>query len=944
MALSVEQLLSAIRAVPEGQDSDASIMAIGTRLLAVGRALVDHYAPNAPVEVRDEAVIRIAGYLYDAPNVTRTGVAWNESGAHALVDPWVERGVAPIDFDFDVSSIAADAAAAGVDEEAVEAIVRRLVADWAEAGNEDDVPAEKLPDSAGVDAAAVQRLIETDDVVVAHTENWDAARYETRLFNGPIRVAASDAAYALGGNNPNIPGAENARRLRIVVDGTAMQTINLSALAAKPAAAVTDQLSSRTAVAFSHDGTLYFLARTAGGKFLFSADSVGTYQLQIFDSRIDLEDFARRSHAAKVPEAKLPGETLSSFEHAAIDLFLPGHSLARTLIASGNPAAGQARLGAGYLEIEKGTDAAYFNDLSDKAQIRFWIWTSDAQGVPANHLVRNVTSVTQPAGRPGNIRLNFGSGDTPVYQAGAAIAPGPASITVSTPDYNDIARTPPAVSDWAEEGNTDAIPAGKLTNAPSSGGGLSQAAVDARVKAGVADWAETADTSNLPAAKLPDIPLANLPADLQLIDRNITAGGWRGEAALQISAIQAAAYTLATARTAAYVAAQTVPTGPLANNQNIAVRVARTLFNAKPTAEQAGRLRVALDDIGGSVQGVVALLSTAAYLGASADNQYDYYNLPLPDVPSGSTPTPQYDAPTELDNIAIPASSIEDLPPQTTAGVIELLDGNIVSPNLTNFSGAHQTPAVEFAGPFDLDDHPHGIFEATLRIQVATHSTTLSFADGETIVLATASGLAAATDVAAAEDFTRAGAVEGVAVISQPVYAVGQTYVKIGDIRVYLVHDSDNHLAYVVDFVPASGHGQSGNATFSSHLTVAFQKADAPAAAGGATVGLGEIVELDSGAGTHRSTRQTALTRSLPTDYQKYLYVFAFTPQNGRSLSNTSVVFLGAQLGSYGTIYLNGDNALPRLIWVSRSRTLDYIGSSSFAFTSWTLYQVRIAP
>lgn len=737
MALTVAQLLSAIRAVPEGEAADASITAIGTRLLAVGRAMVDSYAPNAPEDVRDEAVVRVAGYLYDAPNVTRTGVAWNESGARSLVDPWVERGVAPIDFD--VSSVAV-AAATGVDEEAVEAIVRRLVADWAEAGNEDDVPADKLPDSSGVDVAAVQRLIETDDVVVAHTENWDAARYETRLFNGSIRVAASDAAYALGGNNPNIPGAENARRLRIVVDGTAMQTVNLSALAAKPAAAVTNQLSSRTAIVFSHDGTLYFLARTAGGKFLFSADSVGDYQLQIFDNRIDLEDFARRSNAAKVPDAKLP-------------------------------------------------------------------------------------------------------------------------------------TIPDAAATWARDGNTDQIPANKLSNAPSAGGGLNQAAVDARVQAGVADWAEQGNTDDLPATKLPDIPLANLPADLQLIDRNIAAGGWRGDTALRISAIQAAAYTLTTARTAAYVAAQTSPTGPLLSNQNIAVRVARTLFNAKPTAAEAARIRVALDDVSLSVQGVVALLSTAAYLGASADNQYDYYNLPLPDVPSGSTPTPQYDAPTELENIAIPASSIEDLPPQTTAGVLELLDGNIVSPNLTNFSGAHQTPAVEFAGPFDLDDHPHGIFEATLRIQVATHSTTLSFADGETIVLATASGLAAATDVAAAEDFTRAGAVEGVAVISQPVYAVGQAYVKIGDIRVYLVHDSDNHVAYVVDFVPASGHGQTGNATFSSHLTVAFQKADAPAAAAGAAA----VTEIFSGGVTIPTADSYVDTgANLPADYATSLFIVSY--------------------------------------------------------------------
>ncbi len=143
MALTVAQLLNAIRAAPEGEVVSAQLTAIGTRLLAVGRALVDTYAPLAPEDVRDEAVIRVAGYLYDAPNVTRSGVAWNESGAHALVDPWVQRGVAPVDFD--LTAVAAASQGAGVDEDAVEAIVRRLVADWAEADSSAAVPEAKLP-------------------------------------------------------------------------------------------------------------------------------------------------------------------------------------------------------------------------------------------------------------------------------------------------------------------------------------------------------------------------------------------------------------------------------------------------------------------------------------------------------------------------------------------------------------------------------------------------------------------------------------------------------------------------------------------------------------------------------------------------------------------------------------------------------------------------------
>ena len=57
------------------------------------------------------------------------------------------------------------------------------------------------------------------------------------------------------------------------------------------------------------------------------------------------------------------------------------------------------------------------------------------------------------------------------------------------------------VSDWAQAGNTDDIPAGKLNLA--SGGGLTQAQVDARVAAGVYDWAEAGNTEILPESKIP---------------------------------------------------------------------------------------------------------------------------------------------------------------------------------------------------------------------------------------------------------------------------------------------------------------------------------------------------------------------------------------------------------------------------------------------------------
>ena len=84
MALTVSQLATAIRAGGSAQETE-----IVTRLLAVAVAQVIAYAGNAPPEdVRDEAAIRIAAYLYDMPNAGRNAAyasALRNSGASALL-------------------------------------------------------------------------------------------------------------------------------------------------------------------------------------------------------------------------------------------------------------------------------------------------------------------------------------------------------------------------------------------------------------------------------------------------------------------------------------------------------------------------------------------------------------------------------------------------------------------------------------------------------------------------------------------------------------------------------------------------------------------------------------------------------------------------------------------------------------------------------------------
>lgn len=86
MALTVDQLRVAIRA-----GNSSAETAILTRLLAVSQAIVEVTAPGAPEPVKDEAAVRIAGYLFDQPNAgarVNYASASRNSGALSLLSKW----------------------------------------------------------------------------------------------------------------------------------------------------------------------------------------------------------------------------------------------------------------------------------------------------------------------------------------------------------------------------------------------------------------------------------------------------------------------------------------------------------------------------------------------------------------------------------------------------------------------------------------------------------------------------------------------------------------------------------------------------------------------------------------------------------------------------------------------------------------------------------------
>ena len=86
MAVTTGELSIALRLSADGTGLSVAQTAILARLVGVGDAHVDLLIPRAPAEIKDECVIRLAAYLYEAPVGRRDSYAnaWVNSGAGAL--------------------------------------------------------------------------------------------------------------------------------------------------------------------------------------------------------------------------------------------------------------------------------------------------------------------------------------------------------------------------------------------------------------------------------------------------------------------------------------------------------------------------------------------------------------------------------------------------------------------------------------------------------------------------------------------------------------------------------------------------------------------------------------------------------------------------------------------------------------------------------------------
>ena len=104
VTLTVGDVAVAIRAATDASNVPAPVAAVLGFLVPAGSAIVLDYAPDAPDAIHNAALIRLAGWLYDAdPTDSRISNALEVSGASAMLSRWrVQRAgaITPVDGSF----------------------------------------------------------------------------------------------------------------------------------------------------------------------------------------------------------------------------------------------------------------------------------------------------------------------------------------------------------------------------------------------------------------------------------------------------------------------------------------------------------------------------------------------------------------------------------------------------------------------------------------------------------------------------------------------------------------------------------------------------------------------------------------------------------------------------------------------------------------------------
>ena len=211
MAVTLAQLAVALRIqTSPTADPAEPYLGILTRLQGVATALVDVFASTAPDAIKDEATVRVAGYLFDQPNAgvrSSYGAAWANSGAAALVAPWAGRRALAIE------AATAAVAGGGVDEAAVNRLIAAYVAAWAAAGSSDPVPLDRLAAEVQHAADQVPRLtVLLEDMALEEMRTWRQTTDEDGKFtwsrSRPANAAAAAALTDYANSRQNQPAVD----------------------------------------------------------------------------------------------------------------------------------------------------------------------------------------------------------------------------------------------------------------------------------------------------------------------------------------------------------------------------------------------------------------------------------------------------------------------------------------------------------------------------------------------------------------------------------------------------------------------------------------------------------------------------------------------------------------------------------------------------------------
>ena len=376
------------------------------------------------------------------------------------------------------------------------------------------------------------------------------------------------------------------------------------------------------------------------------------------------------------------------------------------------------------------------------------------------------------------------------------------------------------------------IPATKVTDLP-SGDGLTQAEVDARIgaafRAGVLTGAD--------------------PHKMQQIVNAFLSGGWAdstlaADAGPAISTTTLAqAFTLAQAQAATYSA--DFQHGARQENIHRVWRV--PLAYAVPLARQRAR-------IGGDGYDPESDSDFFHAVGGEIgeDASYRYYDLPIDNQPAADYTQAQVLTPAGIDpnwiDVGIdtlfppPESAADDdkvyyaqwdaatgrrlpnrladLPAVPRQGLVTIVDGGLTGVSIPS-SGSDVTSALHgFAPTFDLGaaDNQAGLLEAEIVLTIASRTDqTVSFTDISPYdeLTSRVSDFTFVSNVRETADWSNT-ALNGILMAEVPIYRGAN---KIGDLRLYLAHDADDHMGYYWHWEASAG---SYDFTISATLELAY--------------------------------------------------------------------------------------------------------------------------